>query len=68
MDSNLLFINFKKYCVSVRRGVCIIAILIESGITMALVRLIKMHLNETHSKVRLGNHIPISFLFKPKVK
>jgi hypothetical protein len=36
-------------------------ILIEFGIPMKLVRLIKMCLNETYSKVRLGKHLSDNF-------
>ena len=36
-------------------------ILIEFGIPMKLVRLIKMCLNETYSKVRLGKHLSHKF-------
>jgi hypothetical protein len=36
-------------------------ILIEFGVPMKLVRLIKMCLNETYSKVRLGKHLSDSF-------
>jgi hypothetical protein len=32
-------------------------ILIEFGVLMKLVRLIKMCLNETYSKVRIGKHL-----------
>jgi hypothetical protein len=37
-------------------------ILIEFGITMKLVRLIKMCLNETYSKVRISKHLSDSSL------
>jgi hypothetical protein len=36
-------------------------ILIEFGIPMKLVRLIKMCLNDTYSKVRVGKHLSDSF-------
>jgi hypothetical protein len=36
-------------------------ILIEFGIPMKLVRLIKICLNETYSKVRIGKHLSDSF-------
>jgi hypothetical protein len=36
-------------------------ILIEFGVPMKLVRLIKMCLNETYSKVRIGRHLSDSF-------
>jgi len=49
-EVNYLFIDFKKACDSVRREV-LHNILIEFGIPMKLVRLIKMCLNETYSRV-----------------
>jgi hypothetical protein len=39
-------------------------ILIEFGVPMTLVRLIKMCLNETYSKVRIGKHLSESFLIQ----
>jgi hypothetical protein len=36
-------------------------ILIEFRVPMKLVRLIKMCLNETYSKVRIGKHLPDNF-------
>jgi hypothetical protein len=35
--------------------------LIEFGVSMKLVRLIKMCLNETHNKIRIGKHLSDSF-------
>jgi hypothetical protein len=55
-----LFIDFKKACDSVRREV-LYNILIEFWVHMKLVRLIKMCLNETYSKVRIGIHLSDSF-------
>jgi hypothetical protein len=55
-----LFIDFKKAYDSVRRKV-LYNILIEFGIPMKLVRLIKMCLNETYSKVHIGKHLSDSF-------
>jgi hypothetical protein len=55
-----LFIDFKKACDSVRREV-LYNILIEFGIPIKLVRLIKMCLNETYSKVRIGKNLSDSF-------
>jgi sorting nexin-29 len=52
-----LFIDFKEAYDSVRREV-LYNILIEFGI---LVRLIKVCLNETYSKVRIGKHLSDSF-------
>jgi hypothetical protein len=51
---------FKKAYDSVRREVLYI-IPIEFGVPMQLVRLIKMYLNETCSKVRTGKHLSDSF-------
>jgi hypothetical protein len=48
-----LFIDFKKACDSVKREV-LNSILLEFGIPEKLVRLIKMCLNETYSKVCIG--------------
>jgi hypothetical protein len=50
---HLLFIDFKEACDSVRREV-LYNILLEFGISKNLVRLIKMCLNETYIKVRVG--------------
>jgi sorting nexin-29 len=58
-----LFIDFKKAYDSVRSEV-LYNILIEFGIPMKLVRLIKMCLNETHSKVHISNISGIVFLSK----
>jgi hypothetical protein len=55
-----LFVDFKKAYDSVRREV-LYNILIEFGIPMILVRLIKMCLNETYSKVRIGKHLSDNF-------
>jgi hypothetical protein len=51
-----LFVDFKKAYDSVRREV-LYNILIEFWIPMKLVRRIKMCLNETYSKVRIGKHL-----------
>jgi hypothetical protein len=48
-----LFIEFKKAYDSVKREV-LYSVLLEFGITKNLVRLIKMCLNETYSKIRVG--------------
>jgi hypothetical protein len=39
-------------------------ILIEFGVPMKIVRLIKTCLNETYNKVRIGKHLSDSFLSK----
>ena len=51
-----LFIDFKKAYDSVRREV-LYNILIVFHIPMKLVRLIKMCLSETHSRVRVGKNL-----------
>jgi hypothetical protein len=51
-----LFINLKKACDSVRREV-LYNILIEFGISRKLAGLIKMCLNETYSRVRIGKNL-----------
>jgi hypothetical protein len=55
-----LFIDFKKACDSVKREV-LYSILLEFGIPKKLVRLIKMCLNETYSKVRIGKLLSDKF-------
>jgi hypothetical protein len=51
-----LFIDFKKSYDSVMWEV-LYNILMECGVPMELVRLIKMCLNETCNKVRIGKHL-----------
>jgi hypothetical protein len=55
-----LFIDFKKACNSVKREV-LYNILLEFGISKKLVRLIKLCLNETYSKVRIGKLLSDKF-------
>jgi hypothetical protein len=55
-----LFIDFKKVCDSVKREV-LYNILVESGMPKKLIRLIKMCLNETYSKVRIGKLLSDKF-------
>jgi hypothetical protein len=43
-------------------------ILIEFGVPMKLVMLIKMCLNQTNSKVRIGKHLSESFLIQKGLK
>jgi hypothetical protein len=62
-----LFVDFKKAYDSVRREVSY-KIPIEFGIPMKLVRLIKMCLNETYNKVRIGKHLPDIFLIRNGLK
>jgi hypothetical protein len=60
-----LFVDFKKAYDSVRREVLYnILIEFEFGIPLKLVRLIKMCLNETYSRVRVGRHLSDRFLIK----
>jgi hypothetical protein len=49
-----LFIDFKKAFDAVKREV-LCNILLEFGLSKKLVRLVKMCLNETYSKVRVSN-------------
>jgi hypothetical protein len=51
-----LFIDFVKAYDKVRKEV-LYNILIEFGVPVKLVRLIKMCLNEAYSKVRIGKHL-----------
>jgi hypothetical protein len=55
-----IFRDLKKAYDSVRREV-LYNILIEFGVPMKLVRLIKMCSNETYSKVRIGKHLSDGF-------
>jgi hypothetical protein len=62
-----LFIDFKKAYDSVRREV-LYNIFIEFHIPMKLLRLIKMCLSETFSRVRVGKHLSDTFPFKNGLK
>jgi len=62
-----LFIDFKKAYDSVRREV-LHNILIEFGIPMKLVRLIKMCLNEKYSRVRVGKNLSHMFPIRNGLK
>ena len=62
-----LFIDLKKAYESVRREV-LFNILIEFGIPMKLVRLIKMRLNETYSRVQVGKNLSDMFSIRSDLK
>jgi hypothetical protein len=62
-----LFIDFKTSYDSVRREV-LCNILIEFGKPMKLVRLVKMCLNETYSRIRVGKHLSDTFPIKNGLK
>jgi hypothetical protein len=55
-----LFINFKKAYVSLRREI-LYNILIEIGIPRKLDGIIKMCLNESYSKIRIGRNLSEKF-------
>jgi hypothetical protein len=55
-----LFIDLKKSYDSVKREV-LFNILIESGVPMKLVKLFKMCLNDTYSKVCVGKDLSDTF-------
>jgi len=59
--------RFKKANDSVRREV-LYNILIEFGIPMKLVRLIKMYLTETYSRVRVGKNLSDIFPIRNGLK
>ena len=62
-----LFVDFKKAYDSVRKEV-LYNILIEFGFPLKSVRLIKMCLNETYSKVQVGKHLSDRFYIKNGLK
>jgi hypothetical protein len=62
-----LFVDFKKAYDSVRNKV-MYNILIEFGVPMKLVRLIKMCLNETYDKVCIGKNLSDNFLIQIGLK
>jgi len=62
-----LFIDFKKAYDSVRREV-LYKMLIEFGVPRKLVRLIKMSLTETYSRVRVGKNVSNRFPIRNGLK
>ena len=62
-----VFVDFKKTYDSVKTEV-LYNILIESGFPLKLVRLIKMCLNETYSKIWVGKHLSDRFPVKNDLK
>jgi len=62
-----LFIDFKKAYDSVRREV-LYKILVEFGIPRKLVRLIKMSLTETYSRVQVGKNVSDRFPIRNGLK
>jgi hypothetical protein len=62
-----LFVDFKKSDDLVRRE-ALCSILIDFEVSMKLVRLIKMCLNKTYSKVHIGKHLSDQFLIQNDLK
>ena len=62
-----LFIDFEKAYDSVRRET-LYNILIEFGIPKKLLRLIKMCVTETYSRVRVGKNLPEMFPIRNGLK
>jgi len=62
-----LFIDFKNSYDSVGREV-LYNILIEFGIPMKLIRLIKRYISETYIRVRVGKHLSDMFLIRNGLK
>ena len=62
-----LLIDFKKTYDSVRRKT-LYNILLEFGIPMKLVRIMKLCLNETYGSVRVGKHFSDMFPIKSVLK
>ena len=62
-----LFIDFKKGNDSFSREV-LCNVLMEFGILMKLVRIIKMCLNKTYSRVQAGKHLSDMFPIKNGLK
>jgi hypothetical protein len=66
-NESVLFIDFKKAYDSARRKV-LYNIVIEFGVHIKLVRPIKMCLNETYSRIRIGKYLSDSFLIQNGLK
>jgi hypothetical protein len=66
-EARQLFVDYKKAYDSVRREV-LCNILIEFGIPLTLVKLIKICLYETYSRVRVGKHLSDTFPTKNSSK
>ena len=62
-----LFIDFKKVYDAIRREV-LYNILFQFGIHIKPLRLIKLYLNETYSRVRVGKHLSDTFRIKNSLK
>jgi hypothetical protein len=62
-----LFIDFKKAYGSVKRKV-FYSLLIEFGVPMKLVRLIKMCLNKMYSKIGICKHLSDNFSIQNDLK
>jgi hypothetical protein len=62
-----LFIDFKKAYGSVRREV-LYNILMEFGVPVKPVKMIKMCLNQTYSEVRIGKHLSDTFPIQNDLK
>jgi hypothetical protein len=66
-DSNSTIRRLQESYDSVRRE-ALYSILTELAVPMKLLRLIKMCLNETHSKVRIGKYLSDNFLIQNGLK
>jgi hypothetical protein len=61
-------IDFKKAYDLVRKEEVLYNIVIDFGVAMKLVRLIKMCLNETYSKIHIGKQLSDSFPIQSGLK
>jgi Reverse transcriptase (RNA-dependent DNA polymerase). len=62
-----LFIHFEKAFDSIKRE-SLYNILIKIGVPRKLVKIIKICLDDTHNKVRIGNYLSYSFPFENSLK